>query len=40
MYQFKSKGKKFKAQLKLEDDKLKFIFEEKRNGKGSFKKSK
>jgi hypothetical protein len=40
MYQFKSKGKKFNAQLMLQDDKLKFIFEEKSYGKSNNKKSK
>ncbi|MCX8094967.1 MAG: DNA topoisomerase 3 [Caldisericia bacterium] len=40
IFQFKSKGKKFKAQLKLEKDKLKFIFEEKGHGKSNSKKSK
>ncbi len=38
-YQFKSKGKKFNARLKLEKDKLKFIFEEKRYGKSDSKKN-
>ncbi|MGB9750227.1 MAG: DNA topoisomerase 3 [Caldisericia bacterium] len=32
-YQFKSKGKKFKAKLYLDKDKLKFIFEERKNDK-------
>jgi DNA topoisomerase-3 len=39
VYQFKSKGKRFNAKLKLENNKLKFIFEEKRDGKGYSKKS-
>lgn len=33
MFQFKSKGRRFKAKLKLNKDKLSFIFEEKNNDK-------
>lgn len=40
IYQFKSKGKKFNAQLFLQNDKLKFIFEEKSHGKSKSNKSK